>query len=85
MNQFATPGLGSLMGRRIIPGLGQLLLFLFGFLLFLFWFVRTMHTEFSLLTGDVDVPPGVHMIRIDLTDTQGRSTTVVMKIQVAAK
>jgi hypothetical protein len=57
MNQFATPGLGSLMGGRIIPGIGQLLLFLLGFLLFLYWFLKTMHTEFSLLTGDVDTLP----------------------------
>lgn len=56
MNQFATPGLGSLMGGRLIPGLGQLLLFLFGFLLFLYWFLRTTHQEFSLLTGDIDMP-----------------------------
>ena len=56
MNQFATPGLGSLMGGRIISGLGQLLIFLLGFLLFLFWFFRTMHNYFSLLTGDVDTP-----------------------------
>jgi hypothetical protein len=56
MNQFATPGLGSLMGGRVVPGLGQLLLFLLGFLLFLFWFVRTIHGEFSLLTGDIDNP-----------------------------
>ena len=42
-------------------------------------------TATGIKAGDVDVPPGVHMIRIDLTDTQGRSTTTVMKIQVAAK
>ena len=32
----------------------------------------------------VDVPPGVHLIRIDLTDTEGRSSTVIMKLQVAS-
>lgn len=56
MNQFATPGLGSLMGGRIVPGIGQLLLFVLGFLLFLFWFLRTMHNYYSLLSGDVDMP-----------------------------
>ncbi len=56
MNQFATPGLGSLMGGRIVPGLGQLLLFILGFLLFLFWFLRTMHNYYSLLSGDIDNP-----------------------------
>ena len=56
MNQFATPGLGSLMGARIVAGLGQLLLFLLGFLLFLYWFLKTMHNYYSLLSGDVDMP-----------------------------
>ena len=42
-------------------------------------------TPTGIKAGDVDVPPGVHMIRIDLTDSQGRSTTAVMKLQVAAK
>lgn len=56
MNQFATPGLGSLMGGRFIPGLGQLLLFVLGFLLFLFWFLRTMHNYYSLLSGEIENP-----------------------------
>jgi hypothetical protein len=42
-------------------------------------------TPTGIKAGDVDVPPGTHMIRIDLTDSQGRSTTAVMKLQVAAK
>jgi hypothetical protein len=56
MNQFATPGLGSLMGGRIIAGLGQLLLFALGFLLFLFWFLRTMHQYFGVLTEEIQTP-----------------------------
>jgi hypothetical protein len=52
MNQFATPGLGSLMGGRIIPGLGQLLLALAGFGLVMFWFVRTMKEYYSLMGED---------------------------------
>jgi hypothetical protein len=42
-------------------------------------------TPAGIKAGDVDVPPGLHLIRIDLTDTQGRSTSAVMKIQVAGK
>lgn len=61
MNQFATPGLGSLMGGRITPGLGQLLLFVLGFLLFLFWFLRTMHNYYSLLTEEIENPGPSYM------------------------
>jgi hypothetical protein len=34
---------------------------------------------------DVTVPPGTHMIRIEVTDSDGRSTSRIMKIQVASK
>lgn len=33
---------------------------------------------------DVTVPPGTHMIRVDVTDSDGRSTSQIMKIQVAS-
>lgn len=33
---------------------------------------------------DVQIPPGKHMIRIEVTDSAGRSTTQIMTIQVAA-
>jgi hypothetical protein len=52
MNQFATPGLGSLMGGRILPGIGQLLLALLGFALVLLWFFMTMKEYYSLLDSD---------------------------------
>ena len=52
MNQFATPGLGSLMGGRIIAGIGQLALSVIGFLLVLFWFLRTMQEYYSLLDSE---------------------------------
>lgn len=42
-------------------------------------------TSTGIKAADVDVPPGTHLIRIDLTDSQGRSTTTIMKIEVAAK
>lgn len=60
MNQFATPGLGSLMGGRIMAGIGQLLLFILGFLIFLFWFFRTMHQYYGVLTGDIETPGGAY-------------------------
>lgn len=42
MNLFGTPGLGSLMVGRLFEGIGQLLVFLAGFILFCFWFFETM-------------------------------------------
>jgi hypothetical protein len=48
MNLFATPGLGSLMGGRIIAGLGQLILFLMGFAFVCIWFYRLMKHYYSL-------------------------------------
>jgi hypothetical protein len=34
--------------------------------------------------ANVQIPAGTHMIRIEVTDSEGRSTTEIMKIQVAA-
>jgi hypothetical protein len=34
--------------------------------------------------SNVQIPAGTHMIRIEVTDSEGRSTTQIMKIQVAA-
>jgi hypothetical protein len=47
--------------------------------------LRPYITAAGIKAGDVDVPPGIHFIRIDLTDSQGRTSTTIMKIQVAAK
>src|SRR5215469_9792850 len=52
VNQFATPGLGSLMGGRIVAGSGQLLLSLIGFALVIYWFLRTMQEYYSLISSD---------------------------------
>jgi len=52
VNQFATPGLGSLMGGRILAGTGQLLLALIGFALVIYWFLRTMQEYYSLISSD---------------------------------
>src|SRR6267142_5883224 len=40
LNQFATPGLGSLMARRWFAGTGQLVLAVAGFCLLVGWFVQ---------------------------------------------
>jgi hypothetical protein len=42
INQLATPGLGSLMGRRWISGACQLLLSLTGCVMLLVWFFKEM-------------------------------------------
>ena len=42
INQTATPGLGSVTGRRFLAGTGQLLLSVAGFLLILFWMYRDL-------------------------------------------
>jgi hypothetical protein len=34
---------------------------------------------------DITVPPGTHAIRIEVIDSDGRSTGQIMKIQVASK
>jgi hypothetical protein len=53
INQFATPGLGSLMVGRWIAGTGQLLLALAGFAFVIKWFFETMVQAFNQISGDV--------------------------------
>jgi hypothetical protein len=53
VNQFATPGLGSLMGGRVVAGLGQLALAIIGFGLVLFWFFKTMKQYYSLMGEEI--------------------------------
>jgi hypothetical protein len=42
VNQFATPGLGSLMGRRFLAGTVQITLAVAGFLLVIVWFIQIL-------------------------------------------
>jgi hypothetical protein len=58
MNQFATPGLGSLMGRRFIAGTGQLLLAFPGFLLVCGWFLNLMWRYYRMMFHEID--PHIH-------------------------
>lgn len=54
VNQFATPGLGSLMAGRYIAGGGQLLLALAGFVLVTGWFVMNLINLYAQIE---DGPP----------------------------
>lgn len=58
LNQFATPGLGSLMGRRFVAGGGQLLLAVAGFGLLSAWFVNVLRQFYGLINGDLE--PELH-------------------------
>jgi hypothetical protein len=42
-------------------------------------------TPKGIVAANVDIPAGVHMLRIDVTDSQGRSTTTIMKIAIAGQ
>lgn len=57
LNQFATPGLGSLIAGRWVEGAGQLFLALAGFVLIMAWFVEEMHQLYGQINGDVPVRP----------------------------
>ena len=55
-NLCATPGLGSLMARRVFAGIGQLLLALAGFVLIVGWMFELFHRVFLQQFGEA-VPP----------------------------
>lgn len=56
VNQFATPGLGSLLARRFIAGTGQLLLSVAGFCLVMLWFLCVFRKAYQDLIGGAPVP-----------------------------
>ena len=51
INQFATPGLGSLLARRYVAGIGQLILALIGFGLYVAWLVQKMRVFYGQIFG----------------------------------
>jgi hypothetical protein len=57
VNQFATPGLGSLMSGRILAGTGQLTLAITGFIFFLLWFLAVMRQFYGQIQGNVEIKP----------------------------
>jgi TM2 domain-containing membrane protein YozV len=58
VNQFATPGLGSLMAGRWLAGVGQLLLAVAGFVLVIVWFFETI----VRLYDQIDNSPALHSV-----------------------
>jgi hypothetical protein len=42
-------------------------------------------TPKGIEAANVDIPVGVHLLRVDVTDSEGRTTTTIMKIAVAAQ
>ncbi len=62
MNQLATPGLGSLMGGRIIAGSIQLGMAVLGFILVVMWFIgifTNVYREASDLPTNPSAYPGL--------------------------
>jgi hypothetical protein len=53
INQFATPGLGTLMAGRLVAGIGQLLVAVAGFALVMLWFALRMSQLYSEVVDDV--------------------------------
>jgi 4a-hydroxytetrahydrobiopterin dehydratase len=52
LNQFGTPGLGSLIAGRWLAGTGQLLVFLAGFVIYCTWAIKYLTAYYSLMYGD---------------------------------
>jgi 4a-hydroxytetrahydrobiopterin dehydratase len=63
LNLLATPGLGSILGRRWIAGGGQLVLAVAGFILVVVWFIKEMIPYYGLMFGDASPHlPGLKML-----------------------
>lgn len=58
INQFATPGLGSLIAGRAAAGVGQLLVAVAGFALVMLWFALRMSQLYNEVVNDA-VPKSV--------------------------
>src|ERR1044071_7671109 len=57
INQCATPGLGSWLGRRRVAGGGQLLLAVTGFLLMTAWLIRFFYGRIAAQLMEKPAPP----------------------------
>jgi hypothetical protein len=55
INQLATPGLGSIIGRRFVSGAGQLLLAVGGFVMIVGWMVRFYYDSYREAIGQKPV------------------------------
>lgn len=59
VNLLITPGLGTLMCRRWVEGVLQLITACLGFALLVLWFAREMHAYYATITEQtVDTPSG---------------------------
>lgn len=56
VNLLATPGLGSLMARRMLAGTGQLVLALIGFFLLCAWIMQWVYRIFQAQLGETALP-----------------------------
>jgi hypothetical protein len=54
VNQFATPGLGSVMAGRWVAGIGQLLIAIIGFGMVIAWFALTLRESYKLMDFSVE-------------------------------
>jgi hypothetical protein len=57
LNQLATPGLGSLLAKCWVVGMGQLILAVTGCGLVVAWFVTTMKEAYASFTADAQLNP----------------------------
>jgi len=57
LNQLATPGLGSLLAKRWVEGLGQLLLAVTGFCMLFVWFIRLMASYYGQMMTEAGSAP----------------------------
>jgi 4a-hydroxytetrahydrobiopterin dehydratase len=57
MNLLGTPGLGSIMAGRRLAGIGQLGMFLAGFILFCLWVFPTIASYYRLADFETTPPP----------------------------
>jgi hypothetical protein len=55
-NQFATPGLGSIMARRYVEGAVQLTLAIVGFAFFVGWFMHLFDDMYRAIAGLPEQP-----------------------------
>jgi hypothetical protein len=55
INQLATPGLGSILGRRFLAGSGQLLLAVGGFVMIVGWMMRFFYDRYREASGQMPV------------------------------
>jgi hypothetical protein len=63
LNQFATPGLGSLMAKRWLAGTGQLVLAVAGCGLVVAWFIQTMKQSYASFTSGTELNPNYALMK----------------------